>query len=127
MAWNTKHQLGDLQLQIMRILWEVGAAPVAEVHERLGADRLAYTTIATMLRKMERRGLVGHRTDSRRFIYFAKVSEQEVAQGAAADLVDRLFGGRLADAVSHLLESREISEDELRRLEELIAQHKARG
>ena len=55
-------RLGDLQLRIMKILWERRLASVADVHAALAASGdLAYTTIATMLRKMERRGLVSHR------------------------------------------------------------------
>ena len=57
-------RLGDLQLRIMRIVWKRGEATVAEVMDELGrASRLAYTTVATMLRKMEARGLVRHRVE----------------------------------------------------------------
>src|SRR3972149_7073229 len=55
------YRLGDLQLRIMRVLWNLGPASVAQVQERLDGGRLAYTTVATMLRKMEDRGLVAHR------------------------------------------------------------------
>ena len=103
----------------------MGPAGVAEVQEELG-DRLAYTTVATMLRKMEDRGLVGHRQQRRRFIYEAAVSDEEVTRSMARDLVDRLFEGSLADTVSHLLETREVSRQELARLEELIQRRKRR-
>jgi len=119
------YRLGDLQLRIMRVLWKLGPAGVAEVQEELG-DRLAYTTVATMLRKMEDRGLVRHRQQQRRFIYEAAVSDEEVTRSMAHDLVDRLFEGSLADTVSHLLETREVSRRELARLEELIQRRKRR-
>ena len=119
------YRLGDLQLRIMRVLWKLGPAAVAEVQEELG-DRLAYTTVATMLRKMEDRGLVRHRQQRRRFIYEAAVSDEEVTRSMAHDLVDRLFEGSLADTVSHLLETREVSRQELARLEELIQRRKRR-
>ena len=121
------YRLGDLQLRIMKVLWSLGPTNVAEVREHLGGDQLAYTTVATMLRKMENRGLVCHREDRRRFIYEAAVSAEAVTQCMADDLVDRLFQGSLADAVTHLIQSRDVSHEELDRLEELIRQRKGRG
>lgn len=118
------YRLGDLQLRIMRVLWELGEGTVADVQQQLSGDALAYTTVATMLRKMEDRGLVGHGEDGRRFVYRPAVSMGEVTRSMAGDLVDRLFGGSLADAVSHLLDSREISREELARLERMIRERK---
>ena len=120
MAGEKQYRLGDLQLRIMRVLWNCGPATVAKVQKELSGDRLAYTTVATMLRKMEDRGLVRHREDGRRFIYEAAVSAEDVTRSMAGDLVDRLFEGSLADAVSHLLETREVGRQELARLERLI-------
>ncbi|MFH1264536.1 MAG: BlaI/MecI/CopY family transcriptional regulator [Planctomycetota bacterium] len=118
------YRLGDLQLRIMRVLWKSGPASVAQVQEELGGGRLAYTTVATMLRKMEDRGLVGHREHRRRYIYAATVSADDVTRSMADDLVDRLFEGSLADAVSHLLHTRDVSPQELARLETLIQERK---
>jgi BlaI family penicillinase repressor len=117
-------RLGDLQLKIMKVLWRSGAASVAEVHQRLSGECLAYTTVATMLRKMEERDLVRHRAEGRRFIYEAVVSAAAVSRSATDDLVDRLFEGSLADAVSHLLQSREVSVQELAELERLIRERR---
>lgn len=70
MAKPNVHRLGDLQLKIMKVLWERSEATVAEVHGSLLKEAdLAYTTIATMLRKMEARGLVSHRAGERKFLY----------------------------------------------------------
>jgi BlaI family penicillinase repressor len=118
------YRLGHLQLRIMRVLWKLGPTSVAGVQEKLDGDRLAYTTVATMLRKMEDRGLVGHRRHDRRFIYEAAVSADDVTRSMADDLVDRLFEGSLADAVSHLLETRDIGPQELARLERLVQERK---
>lgn len=119
------YRLGDLQHRIMKILWAHGAAAVGAVHEELGGNAaFAYTTIATMLRKMEARGLVKHREEGRSFIYSAKVREAAVSRSVTDQLVDRFFAGSLADAVSHLLSTREVSREELTRLEQLIAERK---
>ncbi len=77
-----------------------------------------------MLHKMERRGLVSHRAKGRSFLYAAKVAAEEVSRSMANHLVDRLFEGSLFAAVDHLLSSREVSRDELRQLEKLIAERK---
>ena len=126
MVGERAYRLGDLQLKIMRVLWSCGPSTMAGVQERLDGEPLAYTTVATMLRKMEGRGLVRHQEENRRFIYEAAVSEEDVTRSIADDLVDRLFQGSLSEAVSHLLETRDVSPRELSRLERLIQQRKKR-
>ena len=119
------HRLGDLQLKIMKVLWERAETTVAEVHKVLSAQtELAYTTIATMLRKMEVRGLVKHRLEERKFLYRPAVHEEEVTRKMSNHLVERLFEGSLADTVSHLLSTHEVSREELDKLAKLIAERK---
>lgn len=121
------HKLGPLQLKILKELWARGEATVAEIHESVGANEdLAYTTIATMLRKMEARGLVGHKTEGRVFIYKSLVNEAEVSGTMTSDLVDRLFAGSVANLLSHLLRTRDISKAEINHLEELINEKKGK-
>jgi BlaI family transcriptional regulator, penicillinase repressor len=131
MGSTTPYRLGELQLRIMKVLWRSGPLGVSEIQaglagQPLGGRPLAYTTVATMLHKMEGRGLVRHQEQGRRFLYEAVPSAAEVGRSSTADLVDRLFEGSLADAVSHLLETREVSPEEFARLERLIAEHKGR-
>jgi predicted transcriptional regulator len=119
------HRLGDLQLKIMKVLWEKSEATVSDVFAIVGKERdLAYTTIATMLRKMEARGLVTHRADGRTFVYRAAIDSHAVTSNMSGHLLDRLFEGSLADLVSHLLSTREVSRDELAKIEKLIAERK---
>jgi BlaI family penicillinase repressor len=124
MSSERSYRLGDLQLKIMKVLWKSGSASVAGVRRQLATERLAYTTVATMLRKMEDRQLVRHRAEGRKFIYEAAVTAEQVSRSAAADLVDRLFEGSLADTVTHLLQTREVSPRELAELERLIRNHR---
>jgi predicted transcriptional regulator len=119
---ETSHHLGDLQLAIMRILWCRGQATVAEVHEALEPERgLALTTIATMLSKMEKKGVVAHRADGRRFVYRPLVNEPQVRRSMVADLTSQLFRGDVKALVSHLLAEHEINPRELAELRALIA------
>ena len=122
------YRLGDLQLRIMKVLWGREEATVSQVIEALlDQPGLAYTTVATMLRKMEARGLLDHRVEGRSFIYRAKAAEDEVSRSMADHFVDRLFEGSLTQAVSHLLSTREVSREELAKLERLIAEKKKRS
>ena len=114
--------LGDLQHAIMAVLWARGEATTADVHEALREGRgLALTTIATMLRKMEEKGVVAHRSEGRQFVYQPKVSEDQVRRSMVGELVGRLFGGDPKALVAHLVSENEIEPEELdelrRRLE----------
>ena len=84
---NHKRQLGDLQLAIMRILWERGEAAASDVHKALLEERgLAVTTIKTMLRKLEEYGCVAHRANGRQFIYRPVIAESDVREGMVDDM-----------------------------------------
>jgi predicted transcriptional regulator len=104
----------------MKILWDKHQASVSEIHQILSNTELAYTTIATMLRKMEVKGLVDHVVEGRSFLYRPLINENEVTQNMAEDVLNRVFEGSLADMVSHLLTRHEVSPGELERLEKLI-------
>lgn len=125
---STAPQLGDLQLAIMRVLWDRREATAAEVHEALASERgLAPTTIATVLTKLEKKGAVSHRVDGRRFVYRADVSEQAVRRSMLGTLTTRLFGGEVTALVAHLLAEHPIDRGELAEIEELLAEHTTRN
>lgn len=113
--------LGDLQLAILRILWDRGEAPVAKVHEALADRGLALTTIATMLRKMEEKGLVAHRDQGRQFFYRAEVDPELVHKNLVGDLVTRLFDGDPMALVNHLVRAGEIDLGELDDLRKAVS------
>jgi len=93
----------------MRVLWNRGEASVSEVHEALRSQGgRALTTIATMLTKMERKGVVAHRADGRVFVYRPTVTEAAVQRSMVAELMGRLFEGDPTALVSHLLTAQEI-------------------
>ena len=120
-----RHRLGDLQLVIMRVLWARGEATSAAVHAALLPERwLAPTTIATMLRKMEAKGVVAHRQEGRQFVYRATVAEGEVSRTMVGDLVERLFAGDPLELVHHLVREGEL---DLEELEDLRRQVEGKG
>ena len=120
-----KRVLGDLQLAIMRVLWERGEAPAIAVHGALFEERrLAVTTIKTMLRKLEEYGCVEHRTNGRQFIYRPAIAEADVRKGMVADLVQRLFSGDSTALVNHLVRSGEIDANDLEGLREMVSRRR---
>jgi predicted transcriptional regulator len=118
---SKKHRPAELQLAIMQVLWERREATVAEVREALAPQRkLAYTTVGTMLAKMEANGQVRHRSDGRVNVYRPNVSRDQVTRSMVGDITERLFGGDVTGLVCHLLDGREISREELAELKRLL-------
>lgn len=117
--------LGDLQLAILRVLWTRGEAAASDVHEALHERGLAPTTIATMLTKLEKKGVVTHRAQGRRFLYRPTVSEAEVRRSMVAELTARLFDGDPAALVAHLVSQHDTDPAELARLEAEIARRES--
>jgi BlaI family penicillinase repressor len=123
-----RHTLGDLQHAIMGVLWEHGEATTAEVHAALREERgLAPTTIATMLRKMEDKGVVAHRALGRQFVYRPTVTEDLVRRSMVGELVERLFGGDPKALVAHLVSEHEIAPGELGELRRRVGVSRRRG
>jgi BlaI family penicillinase repressor len=117
--------LSELQLSLMRVLWQRGEASVAEVAEALRGERdLAHTTVATLLTRLEKRGLIGSRREGRALLYTPRVSEAEVQRSMVGSLVDSLFAGRASALVSHLLDARGVDAKELAELQALLKQRK---
>ena len=123
-----RQQLGDLQLAILRVLWTRGEASASHVHAALLEDRgLALTTIKTMLRKLEEKGVVTHRADGRTFIYQAALIESDVREGMVGYVVQRMFAGEGTALVNHLIETGEIDANELDELRARLAERRAEG
>lgn len=120
-------RLGDLQLAILRVLWANGEATVTDVHGVVGPERgSAASTIATMLSKMEARGLVTHRKEGRQFVYTPLVAEDSARRSMVQDVKSRMFGGDPLQLLSHLVREEELGDDDLTELKALIAK-KARA
>jgi predicted transcriptional regulator len=122
------HELTALQISILRLLWDRGEASVADVWEALYPERgLAQTTIATLLSRLERRGVVTRRASERQYLYRALVSEAEVKESMVSELTERLFGGDMTALVNHLLASQEVAPGDLSRLRAMIDEIEERG
>jgi BlaI family penicillinase repressor len=123
------YALTELQLAIMKVLWDRGEAGVQELHESLLRERrVAQSTVATLLSRMEKRGLVGRRMEGRQHLYRALVDEAQVRRSVVADftaLAGRLFEGDVATMVSYLLTARDVEADDLERIKAVVAAREA--
>jgi predicted transcriptional regulator len=101
------------------VLWEHGPSSVRKVHRFLRTDKdLVYNTVQTLLRLMEEKGLVKHHVEGRTFIYIPCYSRDE----SASRFLDRVFDGAADELVLSLLRSERIPEDELERMQAMIAE-----
>ncbi len=114
-------RLGKVQLQIMQVLWERGAATARDITEELSRRQtIAHSTTQTLLRKMEAKGAVTHDAGERVFVFRPVFRRSEVRETAAHDLLTRVFQGSVYGLVSHLLQHESVSAEERARLRELI-------
>ncbi|MPY89723.1 MAG: BlaI/MecI/CopY family transcriptional regulator [Luteitalea sp.] len=118
------YSLTELQLALMRVLWERSEATVVDVQEALEPERrLAQSTVATLLSRLEKKGLLSHRVEGRQYVYRPRVSEADVKRsmvGEFAELADELFQGDVAALVSHLLTAQDVAAGDLARVKALI-------
>ena len=113
--------LGDRELDVMSVLWELSSGTVAEVRDKLPAD-LAYTTVLTILRNLEEKGFVSHTTEGRAHRYSPRLARQTARRTALARLIDKLFHGSSDLLLAQLVADRDLSADELRRLRKRLDQ-----
>lgn len=111
----------ELQLDLLAILWERGEATTADVCEALAPSRgLALSTVATLLSRLEKRGVVAHRKEGRQYVYRARVSRSDVRRSMVHDLTRSLFGGDPAALVRHLVDAHDVEPDEMERIRALL-------
>src|SRR5256885_13028359 len=114
-------ELSDLQLAIMRVLWDKREASAAEVQAAMQRSRrLAITTVSTLLGRLEKKGAVSHRADGRTFVYRARVSELDMRRKAISGVIRNLFRGNPSEVVGQILSERDVSEEDLERMRRMI-------
>ena len=114
-------RLGRVQLQIMRVLWKRRRATAKEITDTLNEhEPIAHSTVQTLLRGLEGKRAVGHSVDGRTFVFVPLLQEEELAEGATSELLDRLFGGSAGSLVCHLLKREKLTAEEIREIQRLI-------
>ncbi len=121
MAKRSLDDLGELQSAVMNAVWDLGEATVVQVRDRLAADKeLAYTTVLSVLQKLEKAGWLNHRTDGRSYVYLPKRSRDDAGKSALRQFTERLFGGDPLVVFEHLLDDDRLTAAELAELRKML-------
>lgn len=118
----------DRELEALKLLWRAGQATVRDIWTVMNRDdvRLAYTTVLSLLQVMEQKGLVGHERVGKAYKYFPKVERDSTYRQLTKGFLEKVFDGAVDEYLVHALRSRRLRDDELERLEEMIAKAKSR-
>jgi predicted transcriptional regulator len=121
MARKQSATLTEAELPIMDILWERGSAVVTDVVAGMSDSTVAYNTVLTTLRILERKGYVRHTKEGRAFVYHPVVQRGEASRKAVRNLVKRFFQDSPELLILNVLEDERLDESELIRLKLLIS------
>ena len=122
-----KPRLTPLELQIMKVLWEIGPSSVQAVQEKLPGAPLAYTTVQTMLNILQRKGKVARKLQGKAYQYRAVLSRERALRDAVGDVLDRMFGGSVEALLMSLVKSKQLDAKKLDRVQQLIEQYERGG
>ncbi|RXH55171.1 BlaI/MecI/CopY family transcriptional regulator [Granulicella sibirica] len=114
--------LTEAELRLMKVLWARGEIAVSGLVEAISDETpLAYTSVLTTIRILEKKGYVTHRQEARAFLYSPCIAEHEASRSEVRHVLQRFFGNSREQLLLSLLGDDEIGPDELRRLREAIA------
>ena len=118
--------LGDRELDVMTVLWELGDGTVTEVREKLPAD-LAYTTVLTILRKLEAKGLVKHKVEGKAHRYIPRVAQKNARRTVLGRLIDKLFDGSPEQLLAHLVDDHKLTPAQVQRMRDQLSAAEKKG
>lgn len=111
-------EITKAQEEVMKALWEINEGAVGDILNALSDPKPAYNTVATVIKVLEKKGYVTHKTYGKTNVYFPAVSQKSYAQYVLKDTIKGFFNGSLSQMVSYFVKNREVS---LHELEELKA------
>lgn len=112
----------DQELEILKVIWQRGSATVREVFDDLLKQRqIAYTTVLTMMGILEQKGYVTRTPGERAYVYSSTHSQHQVLSSMLKEFTDRVFDGSAERLVAHLIDSPEVSPDEIGRIRALLS------
>ncbi|MBT8486868.1 MAG: BlaI/MecI/CopY family transcriptional regulator [Phycisphaerales bacterium] len=120
MARKRLDELGHLQQDVMEVIWREGEATVQQVRDALAGRNPAYTTVLSVLQKLEKAGWVTHRQSGRSYIYSALRSREQEGSNALRTFMDRVFRGDPALLLQHLIDDERLSDGDLAALRAMI-------
>jgi predicted transcriptional regulator len=115
-------QITPLELQIMQVLWKLGTATVQKVQEQLQPEqKLAYTTVQTMLTVLHRKGRVKRTLKGKAYEYEPSLTQKNATTMALREVLARFFSGSPEKLVMNLLETRQLSAEKLESLTRIVS------
>ncbi len=118
-------RISEAEYAVMETLWEASPLTAAEVSDRVAPERgWSLATVKTLLSRLVAKKAVSTEPDGRRFLYSPLVERTDYVGSESRKLVDRLFGGRAAPLLAHLVESEALSEEDIAEIERLIQELK---
>lgn len=128
MARRTSETLTEAELRIMQVLWQTGPGTVQQILDALPTrPALAYNTVLTTIRILERKGYVGHDKDGRAHVFRPLVERDQASRSEIRHLVNRFFRNSHEDLVLNILEDRGIAAEELDRLRRMLDEKTRNG
>src|SRR6266705_198667 len=125
---DKKPVLTGQELEIMKIVWQLGTATVREVYEELLKSRkIAYTTVMTMMGILEQKGRLEKTSRDRAYVYSPTEPQQEVVGNMVQDFVKRVFDGSAKPLLVHLAENKNISQKELDEISGLLKKRRKKS
>ncbi|HZD60010.1 MAG TPA: BlaI/MecI/CopY family transcriptional regulator [Anaerolineae bacterium] len=117
--------LGELEADIMSVVWRLGGASVKDVFEELYPEkRLAYTTIMTVMSRLANKNVLKQDRTSTAYMYTPNVSQEDMANSMVSQVIDKVLGGSVAPVLSFLLKKSEIDESEIERIKLAVEERK---
>jgi BlaI family transcriptional regulator, penicillinase repressor len=113
----------DKELEIMQVIWDLGEATAREIQERLSGDR-HYNSVLTIIRVLERKGHLAHRLQGKAHVYRARQQAETSRSRVLGHMIKQVFGGSAASLVLHLIETGDLTENDLREVRAKIAARK---
>jgi len=118
---TTGFDLGPLEADVMRLVWEKGEVQVEDIHQALLRDReIAYTTVMTVMSRLAAKGLLARHRQGRAYLYRAALGREEMAESTLQEWNRRFFGGRVVPAISFLLGGERLTAEDLAELRRLV-------
>jgi len=112
--------LSPSETEILRLVWQLDKATVQDVCNKLPARRkIAYATVQTLLRRLEKKGYLKHRIRGKAHVFFAAVKSENVIKRSVNDFLDRLFGGDPIPLMQYLAEHGKIDAGDIEKLKQL--------
>jgi predicted transcriptional regulator len=120
MAKSKRPAMSPSETEVLRLVWQSQEATVQQVYDALPANRnVTYVTVATLLRRLEKKGYLKHRVRGKAFVYAPAAKKEDVIRRTIGDLVERLFGGNPVPLMQHLAQHSGITDEDIERLKEL--------